>query len=45
MFRQVGNLERKNMSLRKENRSLKLRMKFEDEDRWKLKLLAEVAEI
>jgi hypothetical protein len=45
LFRQVGNLKRQNMSLRKENRSLKMRMKVEDEARGKLELLAEVVEI
>jgi len=41
----VGNLKRQNMSLRKENRSLKLRMKVEDESRGNLKILAEVVDI
>jgi hypothetical protein len=41
----VGNLKRKNLSLRKENRSLKKKMKVDDEARGKLDLLAEVAEI
>jgi hypothetical protein len=48
LHRQVKNLNRKKMSLRKENRTLKLRMKqtkFDDEARGKLDLLAEMAEI
>jgi hypothetical protein len=45
LFRQVRNLKRQNVSLRKENRSLKLRIKVDDEARGKLDLLAEVAEI
>jgi hypothetical protein len=48
LHRQVKNLKRHNLSLRKENRTLKLRMKqteVDDEARGKLDLLAEVAEI
>jgi hypothetical protein len=45
LFRKVGNLKRKNMSLRKENSSLKLRMKVDDEARGNLELLAEVVEL
>jgi hypothetical protein len=45
LFRQVGNLKRKNLSLRKENRSLKQRMQVADESRKRLELLVEVVEI
>jgi len=45
MFRQVGNLKRKNMSLRKENKSLKLRMKVDDEAGGKWNLVAKVTEL
>ena len=45
LFRQVGNLKRQNLSLRKENRSLKLRVKIDDEFGGKLDLLEEVVEI
>jgi hypothetical protein len=45
LFRQARNLKGKNVSLRKENRSLKLRMKVDDEARGNLDLLSEVAKI
>ena len=45
LFRQVGNLKRKKLSLRKENRSLKLRMKVGNSDKGKLELLVKVAQI
>lgn len=45
LFRQVGDLKRHNLSLRKENRSFKQRMKVDDESRGKLDLLAEATEI
>ena len=45
LFRQVGNLKRQNLSLRKANRSLKQRMKVDDETMGKLDLLAEVDDI
>ena len=35
LFRKVGYMKKKNMSLRKENMSLKMRMKVDDEDRGK----------
>jgi hypothetical protein len=45
LYMQVGNLKRQNLSLRKENRTLKLRMEVDDESRGKLDLFAEVVEI
>jgi hypothetical protein len=45
LFRQVGNLKRKKLSFRKENRYLKQRMQVDDEARRRLELLAEVVEI
>jgi len=45
MFRQVGNLKKHNLSMRKANRYLKQRIKINDETRGKLDLLAEVDEI
>lgn len=45
LLRQVGNLKRQNLSLRKANKALRLQVKLDEEAKDKLNLLAEVAEI
>jgi hypothetical protein len=45
LSRQVHNLKRHNLSLRKTNRSLRLQVKIDEEGKGKLDLLSEIEEI
>jgi hypothetical protein len=45
LFRQVGNLKLHNLTLRKENKNLKKKIKLNDEAMRRLELLTKVAEI